>query len=107
MKQWQRVCPLDEVAVGATLPTELADEELLICRVSEDEVYAVENLCTHDDSILHGGPLDGAVIECPRHGARFDVRDGKVERLPAAAPLTTYPARIAADRWIEVELEVR
>ncbi|MFH1844668.1 MAG: non-heme iron oxygenase ferredoxin subunit [bacterium] len=107
MKQWKRVCPLDEIALGTTLAIELADEELLICRVGEDEVFAVENVCTHDDGALDDGPLDGAVIECPRHGARFDVRDGRVERLPASAPLTTFPARIGADHWIEVELEER
>jgi len=60
----------------------------------EGKIYAIDNVCTHDDGPLGEGKLQGSAIECPRHGARFDVRTGAVLRMPAAFPVRTYPARI-------------
>jgi 3-phenylpropionate/trans-cinnamate dioxygenase ferredoxin component len=66
--------------------------------------YAIDNLCTHDDGPLGSGKLCGSAIECPRHGARFDVRTGAVLRMPAAFPVKSYPTRVEGDRiLIEVE----
>jgi 3-phenylpropionate/trans-cinnamate dioxygenase ferredoxin subunit len=64
-----------------------------LCRV-EGRLYAVEDVCTHDDGPLGEGRLHGCAIECPRHGARFDVRTGEVLRMPAAYPVRTFPVRI-------------
>jgi 3-phenylpropionate/trans-cinnamate dioxygenase ferredoxin component len=60
----------------------------------EGQFYAFEDRCTHDDGPLGGGHLDGCEIECPRHGARFDVRTGRVTAPPAYSPLETYPAEV-------------
>ena len=60
----------------------------------EGTFYCFEDRCTHDDGPLGEGELRGCEIECPRHGARFDVRDGAVTRAPALYPLETYPIAI-------------
>ena len=73
-----------------------------MCRAS-GELYAFENLCTHDDGPLDQGELDGFEIECPRHLARFDVRTGDVKRGPAFLPVETFPVRQSGDE-IEVDL---
>lgn len=101
---WVRALALSELAVGQARAVCVQDEELLLCRVSETEVFAVENLCSHDDGPLTAGVLDGRIIECPRHGARFDVSTGAVTRLPAAAPLPTFTTRLQGG-WIEVALD--
>jgi len=102
--KWCKACRLTELPTGHTRPVELADEFILLCRVSDAEIYAIENVCSHDDGPLGEGSLTGKVVECPRHGARFDVTNGTVLRLPAATPLDTFPIRIS-DGWIEVALE--
>ena len=56
--------------------------------------HVVDDTCTHDDGPLGEGRLDGCAIVCPRHGARFDVTDGKVLSMPAAFPIRAYPTRV-------------
>jgi 3-phenylpropionate/trans-cinnamate dioxygenase ferredoxin subunit len=102
---WLRACRLVDLPVGESVTVDLAEEELLVCRLGEAEVYAVGDRCTHDDGPLGEGRLEGNTVECPRHGARFDVRTGAVLRLPAASPLETYPVRLSEDDWVEVNLE--
>ncbi len=101
---WKRVCRLDEVPTGGMRPVTVGVGRALVCRVGESDVYAVENLCTHDEGPLAEGRLYDAVIECPRHGAEFDVRSGAVRRLPAVVPLRTYPTRLR-DGWVEIAEE--
>ena len=69
---------------------EAAGLKLLICNV-EGRYYAVEDLCTHAAFSLSRGHLEGCVVECPVHGARFDVTDGSVVRRPALRPLWAFP----------------
>ena len=53
--------------------------------------YAIEDRCSHDDGPLCEGDRDGFRIECPRHGALFDLRSGDVLSLPATVGVETYP----------------
>lgn len=64
-----------------------------VCNV-EGTYHVVDDTCTHDDGPLGEGKLEGCAIVCPRHGARFDVRDGKVLSMPAAYPIRAYPTRV-------------
>ena len=67
------------------------------------QYYAIEDVCTHDDGPLAEGELYGYEIECPRHGARFDIRTGKVTRMPAVVPVKWFP-RVEGDE-IQVGLD--
>jgi 3-phenylpropionate/trans-cinnamate dioxygenase ferredoxin component len=69
---------------------------VLLCNV-DGELYAVEDVCTHDGGALDAGELEGCRIMCPRHGAFFDVTTGKALTLPAVAPLPTYPVHVDGD----------
>jgi 3-phenylpropionate/trans-cinnamate dioxygenase ferredoxin subunit len=60
----------------------------------DGEYYAIGDVCTHDGGPLIEGELQGDVIVCPRHGARFDVRTGQVRSLPAYRPVPKYQVRI-------------
>lgn len=88
-----KVAEIGDVEVGKTKIIQAGDRELVLCNV-EGVFYAVDNVCTHDEGPLGEGDLSGNVIECPRHGAQFDVRSGAVLSLPAVFPIATYPVKI-------------
>jgi 3-phenylpropionate/trans-cinnamate dioxygenase ferredoxin subunit len=87
----------DALRDGQLKRVNVEGKAILLCPV-QDAVYAVENVCSHDGETLAGGELDGYAVECPRHGALFDVRDGRVLRGPATAPIGTFPVRVEAER---------
>ena len=91
-----------EIAVGAFKPAEAGGKRLLICH-TDGGFYAIDDTCTHDDGPLADGWLEGTAIECPRHGARFDVTTGQVLCLPAAVPIHAYRVRVQGD---EVQVDV-
>ena len=90
------VAKADEIPVGQFKAVEVQGKRLLICHTT-DGFYAVDDTCTHDDGPLADGWLEGDAIECPRHGAKFDVKTGKVLCLPAAVPIGSYPVSVEGD----------
>ena len=93
----------DEVPPGTVRYVAIAGKRLALCHV-DGEFYLIDDVCTHDGGPLDQGELFGHEIECPRHGARFDVRTGRVRRLPAIRPIRTYPVTVE-DGKVVVELE--
>ena len=63
-------------------PCEVGDLEILLCRV-DGRLYAIEDNCSHADTPLSEGRLSGFQINCPLHGASFDVRNGAHSGPPA------------------------
>ena len=92
----------EDVPPGRTRRCTVDGQDVLVCNVG-GEFYAIADVCTHDRGPLGEGRLRGSVIECPRHGARFDVRDGEVKAPPAVKPLPTYPV-VVRDDVIEVAI---
>jgi len=90
------VAKVSEIPAGTTKTITVDGVPVLLCNV-DGTIYAVEDVCTHDGGALDQGRLDGACVECPRHGARFDVRTGAVMALPAVIPLPTYAVRVEGD----------
>ena len=90
------VAKISEIPAGTTKTVTVDGVPVLLCNV-DGSIYAIEDVCTHDGGELDQGRLDGACIECPRHGARFDVRTGAVLALPAVIPVPTYAVRIEGD----------
>jgi 3-phenylpropionate/trans-cinnamate dioxygenase ferredoxin subunit len=68
-------------------------QRLAVCNV-DDSYYCIDDVCTHDGASFETGELDGNEIECPRHGARFDVTTGRATCLPAIVPVKVYPVQI-------------
>lgn len=98
MAEFIRVGSLAEIAPGTVLFAEVGEASVAVANCN-GELYAVDNVCTHDGGSLDEGELycDTYDIECPRHGATFDVRTGKVTALPAVRPIKTYPVRVEDD----------
>jgi len=82
---------------------QVGDHEVAVCNVN-GEFYAIDDLCTHDGGSLDQGELEGDEIECPRHGARFDVRTGAAIQLPAFEPVETHEVRVL-EETVQVGLE--
>jgi naphthalene 1,2-dioxygenase system ferredoxin subunit len=99
---WVRAAAKSDLEEGEALGVEIAGRSIALYDV-DGEVFATDNICTHAYAQLSDGWLDGDVIECPLHAARFEVRSGKVLCPPASEDLRTYPVRIVGDD-IEVEL---
>ena len=68
-------------------------ESLALARVDGD-IYCIDNICTHDGGPLGEGELEGTALECPRHGARFDVCTGRALSFPAVVPVNAYDVKI-------------
>lgn len=104
MSQWTQVSTLNTLADGAYERFEFEDVDILIFR-ENDNVYAIEDLCTHDSVELYGGLYINGTIECPRHGARFCVKTGLALSAPAYGQVSTFPIRISQDGVIELQLD--
>jgi 3-phenylpropionate/trans-cinnamate dioxygenase ferredoxin subunit len=63
----------------------------------DGQFYAFADVCTHDNGPVAEGELDGCVIECPRHGARFDITTGAVLSMPAVVDLPVYDLTVEGD----------
>jgi 3-phenylpropionate/trans-cinnamate dioxygenase ferredoxin subunit len=87
---------LNDVPEGRAITVTVGGEDIALCKV-DGEIYAVANVCTHDDGPLGGGYLTDHAIECPRHGARFNVKTGAVESLPAMMPIETFDVEVVGD----------
>ena len=99
---WVRVAAANDVGPGTATVVEAGGRRIALCNTG-DGFHAIDDICTHDGSPLDQGTLDGNQIECPRHGAKFDVVTGRALTLPAIRPVRTYPARIAGD-GVELDL---
>ena len=94
--------PLTEVGRLADIPSgtikvyKVGEREVAVCNVDGD-LYAIDNVCTHDDGPLDQGEVIGYEVECPRHGARFDVRTGEVTEAPAVLPVGTFTVHIKGE----------
>lgn len=84
----------DDVPVGEVKVVHARDKSLALGHCDEDTWGAIDNVCTHDGGVLGEGELEDCLVECPRHGARFDLLTGEVRALPAVFPVNAYPVRV-------------
>ena len=89
-----------DIKICERLFVEIDDLTLVVFNIA-GQLFAIADVCSHDDGPVGEGDLDGYVVACPRHGARFDVRTGKVLSLPAIVDIPAYPVRIR-DGQVEV-----
>ena len=82
-----------EIEPGQVQVVQAGQTRLALCNV-EGTLYCIDDVCTHDGGPLDQGELDGKEIECPRHGARFDVTSGRATCMPAVVPVKTHAVRV-------------
>jgi 3-phenylpropionate/trans-cinnamate dioxygenase ferredoxin component len=88
-----RACALDDFADGTAQAVEVDGVEIAVVRHG-DEVYAIQDECSHAAIPLSEGDVDGDEIECWLHGSMFDLRTGKAINLPATEPVPVYSVRV-------------
>jgi len=93
MTDWVDVAAVDEIEPDVVTVVDVGGAEVAVFNI-DGEFYALADVCTHDGGTLADGTVEGHEIECPRHGARFDIRTGKVTAPPAYEDVTTYPVRV-------------
>ena len=100
---FERACALDEVPTDEALAVTLGRYEVAVAR-HEEEVFAVENICSHAAVALSEGEVSDCTVECWLHGSRFDLRTGKPTGLPATEPIATFPVDVRdGDVYVDVD----
>jgi len=97
MSKWIDVCAAEELGSGEFRTVWIEDIEVAVINCG-GKFHAIEDVCTHDGGELTGGVIENCEIECPRHGARFDIRSGEVLTPPAYEPVPTYPVDVREGR---------
>ena len=106
MSDWVLVAEVVNIKPGHYETVDLDGTLAAVFNVS-GEFYAIEDVCTHDGTVLtSGNPIEGDEIVCPRHGARFCVRTGEALSPPAYEPTAKFPVKVEDgkvyvrdDRW--------
>lgn len=86
------IAPIREIPLGERLFFEI-DGQSIVLFATQEGYFATGDVCSHDGGAIGEGELEGVEIVCPRHGARFDIRSGKVLSLPAVKNIPYYPVR--------------
>lgn len=94
--------PVGELPPGERLFVDIEGKSIVIFNIAGG-LFSIADVCSHDDGPVGEGDLREYSISCPRHGAEFDVRTGKVLKMPAVIDIPAYPVRVR-DGTIELGL---
>ena len=94
---WKDVAAADDVSEDMPLGVKIGERHIGIYRIG-DQHYALEDICPHAYALLSQGFVEGREIECPLHGARFDIPSGRCTREPGGHDLTCYPVKVDGGR---------
>jgi len=92
-----RLAGLEELAVDQGHRVELGDEEAVALIRTADAVYAVVDVCSHEDYPLSEGWVEDHTVECALHGSRFDLLTGDPDSPPALRPVQIFPVKVDGD----------
>jgi 3-phenylpropionate/trans-cinnamate dioxygenase ferredoxin subunit len=96
MSEFIQVATIDEIPDSGKLTVE-CDETLVVVFRVDGQYYCIDDICTHDGGPLGDGELDGCQIICPRHGARFDIRDGRALTMPATQDTRHHEIKVEGE----------
>ncbi len=100
--KYYKVAKAADIPDGERLFFEIEGKPIVLFAL-KGQYLAIADNCSHDDGPVGEGELEGEEIICPRHGARFDIRTGKVISFPAVKDIASYPTRVK-DGYVEVEV---
>ena len=87
------IVPVDQLPEGERLFLELGGKSIVLFNLA-GKLFAIGDVCTHDNGPVGDGEVEENEIICPRHGGRFDIRSGKATSLPALIDIPAYPVRV-------------
>lgn len=100
---FRKVAKISDIEEGKIKSFETRYATIAITRF-QNKILAFEDVCSHDGEAISNGMLDGCIVTCPRHFAKFDLKSGKPLCMPATESISVYPVRVSGDD-IEVDLE--
>lgn len=92
-KHFVKASRVDEIEEGGIKTVMVQGRGILLIR-QNDAIYALENVCSHDGGPLGEGYTVDNEIECPRHGARFDIKTGQATQMPAIVGIENYEVKV-------------
>lgn len=98
--RWVRAIAETDLSEGVPVGVEVEGRKVLLYREG-DLLTALDDLCSHAGGLLSRGEVVNCAVECPLHGSRFDLRDGRIVRGPAHQRQPVLPTRVR-NGWIEV-----
>jgi 3-phenylpropionate/trans-cinnamate dioxygenase ferredoxin subunit len=97
MSDFVKVAAASSIPDPGRITLELGDRVVVLLRVGDD-FFCIDDVCTHDGGPLGDGELiDGHKLACPRHGALFDIRDGRALTMPATEATACHEVKVAGD----------
>lgn len=93
MSEYIRVARTADLAPGSMKRVTVAGHPVVLVNL-DGEFFAIDDTCSHEEASLSQGTLSGEVVVCPKHGARFNVKTGRVLALPAVRSVAVYPVRV-------------
>ncbi|MCH2181315.1 MAG: non-heme iron oxygenase ferredoxin subunit [Mariniblastus sp.] len=103
--EFHQVSTTSEIEDGSFELCEVDDRLVIVFRVGSD-FYCIDDICTHDGGTLSDGEVSGCEIACPRHGARFDIRNGRALSMPATQDTRSHQVKIEGDEvWVRLGSE--
>lgn len=95
--EYYEIASLEDLPNGERLFVEIGDRPIVVFNIA-GKLFAIGDVCTHDNGPLGDGDLESYEIVCPRHGAKFDIRTGQVTRMPAGTDIPAYPVRVVSGK---------
>jgi len=87
------IAPATQLLAGERLFIELGGKSIVLFNLA-GKLFAIGDVCSHDNGPVGDGEIEENEIICPRHGARFDIRTGHASSLPALVDIPAYPVRV-------------
>jgi 3-phenylpropionate/trans-cinnamate dioxygenase ferredoxin component len=93
MTEFVRVCALSDLPAEGAIGVDVGGVPVAVVR-AEGEVFALYDVCSHEEVPLSEGDIYDHTVECYLHGSCFDLRTGKPTGPPATRPVPTYRVKI-------------
>jgi 3-phenylpropionate/trans-cinnamate dioxygenase ferredoxin subunit len=101
-----RICAVEDIKLGKAIRVKIGEEAIAIVRTKADQVFALNDKCSHGEISLSEGFVDNETIECWAHGAKFSLATGEALTLPAFEPVAKYEVIIDnGDIFLEIDAD--
>jgi 3-phenylpropionate/trans-cinnamate dioxygenase ferredoxin component len=97
MPDFVPVARVSDLSDPGRLLVEVDDRLIVLLKVG-GEFFAIDDVCTHDGGPLSDGEMQDHAIACPRHGAKFDIRNGKALTMPATKPTVAHQVKVEGEQ---------
>jgi 3-phenylpropionate/trans-cinnamate dioxygenase ferredoxin subunit len=91
--EYLEIIPADQLPEGERVFVEVEGKSIVLFNLA-GKLFAIGDICSHDNGPVGDGEIEDSEIICPRHGARFDILSGKATSLPAVVDIPAYPVRV-------------